>query len=98
MNFDGRGQKITITITITTIRVPPARGGRKRSNPATTTTHSGMGVKETHNTKVLWEQPWSRSFVDKPVNGPLGLCTNMNVNLGTRQLSARNLHARALSA
>ena len=37
----GRGQ--TIIITITTTRVPPARGGRERSNPATTTTHSGMG-------------------------------------------------------
>ena len=48
----GRGQKTIIPTTIT--RVPPAREGRESSNPATTTTHSGMGAKETHN-YMLWE-------------------------------------------
>ena len=32
-----------------------AQGGRESSNPATRTTHSGMGVKETHN-YMLWEK------------------------------------------
>ncbi len=31
-----------------------AQGGRESSNPATRTTHSGMGEKETHN-YMLWE-------------------------------------------
>ena len=49
----GRGTK-TITITIIT-PVPSARGVRKSQNPAQTTTHSGIGVKETHNF-MLWEK------------------------------------------
>ena len=49
--LEGRGSK-TIT---TTTPVLVARGGLERSNPATTTTHSGMGVKETHNF-MLWEK------------------------------------------
>ncbi len=39
---EGRGSKITTPVLV-------ARGGLERSNPATTTAHSRMGVKETHN-------------------------------------------------
>ena len=46
--LEGRGSKTTTTPVLV------ARGGLERSNPATTTTHSGMGVKETHNF-MLWE-------------------------------------------
>ena len=45
---------ITTIITIIIITpVPSARGGRKMPNPAMTTTHSGMGGKETHNFNVV---------------------------------------------
>ena len=43
----GRGSKTTTPVLV-------ARGGLEKLNPATTT-HSGMGVKETHNF-MLWEK------------------------------------------
>ena len=39
-----------------------ARGGLERPNPAKTTTHSGMGVKETHNF-MLWEKTKNVKYI-----------------------------------
>ena len=61
------------------------RGGSKSVIPALQLTHSGTGVKETHNTKVLWEQVNGRQpaqpaqFVIKFVRKCVSLSNEMQI-------------------
>ena len=49
----GRGATINNNNNNNNNAVLVARGGAESSNPATTKTHSGMGVKETHYINVV---------------------------------------------